>query len=77
MKTPSSWNDMTAGQYQKLLLVETENKITQSIEKIAIICDCDPEEIRALPYVEYLKLSEKLIKLLQSKEKKTKNKKTL
>jgi len=60
MKTPNSWNDITVGQYQELLLVETENKISQSIEKIAIICDCDPEDIRALPYGEYLKLSEKL-----------------
>jgi len=59
MKTPETWNDITVGQYQELLLVETPNKISQSIEKIAIICDCDPEDIRALPYGEYLKLSEK------------------
>lgn len=60
MREVNSWQDITVGQYQEMMLVETENEITRFIECISIALDCDPQEIRDMPYSEYQTLQAKM-----------------
>ncbi len=53
MKEVNSWSDITVGQYQEIMLVESENEIRRFIEQVAIVLDMDPEDIRNLPIAEY------------------------
>ena len=53
MKVVKSWDDITVGQYQEMMTVETENELSRFIECMAIALDCDPEDIRNKPFSEW------------------------
>lgn len=58
MKKIESWNDLTVGQYQEMMSVQTENELSRFIECMAIALDCDPQDIRDKPYGDWQELSE-------------------
>jgi hypothetical protein len=60
MRKVNDWSEVTVGQYQEMMLVETENDVTKFIEQISIILDCDPSDIRNMPYGDYKEISEKM-----------------
>lgn len=60
MRDVKDWSDITVGQYQEMMLVETSNNITRFIECISIALDCDPAEIREMPFADYNKLQKKM-----------------
>jgi hypothetical protein len=60
MREVNSWSDVTVGQYQEMMLLENENEITKFIECISIALDCDPQDIRNMPYSEYSNLQQKM-----------------
>ena len=60
MKTITSWNEVTIGQYQDIMLIQSENPITRFIESVSIVLDCDPQELRDLPFSEYQELQKKM-----------------
>jgi hypothetical protein len=60
MREVNDWSDITVGQYQEMMLVETENEITKFIECVSIALDCDPQEIRDMPYKDYSLLQQKM-----------------
>lgn len=60
MREVRSWSDITVGQYQEMMLVESENEITKFIECVAISLDCDPQDIRNMPYKDYSQLQSKM-----------------
>ena len=60
MKKIESWADITIGQYQEMMLIETENDITRFIQQISIALDIDSEEIRKLSLLEFKKLQDNM-----------------
>jgi len=56
MRKVTSWDEVTIGQYQEIMAIQTTNKISRFIESISIIMDCDPQTIRDLNMSEYKKL---------------------
>jgi hypothetical protein len=60
MREVNDWSDITVGQYQEMMLVETENEITKFIDCVSIALDCDPQEIRDMPYKDYSLLQQKM-----------------
>lgn len=56
MKEVKSWSDVTIGQYQEIMNIDTESEITRFIESLSIILDCDSEIIRSMNIKEYNKL---------------------
>lgn len=56
MKEIKSWDDLTLGQYQEMMTVQSENEISRFIECMAIAIDCDPAEIREKPFSEWSEL---------------------
>jgi len=60
MKEVTSWADITVGQYQEMMMVQSENPISKFIEQISIALDCDPYDIRKMPYSQYDKIKEKM-----------------
>lgn len=68
MKEVSSWSDITVGQYQEIMLVESDNEVRRFIEQVAIIMDIDPEDIRNLPIGEYKTLQAKMSFLKEDPE---------
>lgn len=60
MREVKSWSDITVGQYQEMMLIETDNELTRFIECIAIALDCDPQEIRDMKYSDYSQLQAKM-----------------
>jgi hypothetical protein len=68
MKKIESWADITIGQYQEMMLIETENDITRFIQQISIALDIDSEEIRKLSLLEFKKLQENMAFLSQKVE---------
>ena len=60
MKKIESWADITIGQYQEMMLIETENDITRFIQQISIALDIDSEEIRKLSLSEFKKLQDNM-----------------
>jgi len=60
MKEVTSWSDITVGQYQEMMLIETDNEISKFIQMISIALDCDGEEIRSMPFKEYTTLQQKM-----------------
>jgi hypothetical protein len=59
MKKIESWSDITIGQYQEIMMIETDNDLTRFIESMAICLDIDPQDIRNLPYSEYKSLQQR------------------
>jgi hypothetical protein len=60
MREVNDWSDITVGQYQEMMLVQSDNQVTKFIECVSIALDCDPQEIRDMPYKEYHKLQQKM-----------------
>lgn len=60
MKKIESWADITIGQYQEMMIIETENDITRFIQQISIALDIDSEEIRKLSLSEFKKLQDNM-----------------
>ena len=60
MREVNDWSDITVGQYQEMMSVQTDNDITKFIECLSIALDCDPQEIRDMPFAEYSKLQKKM-----------------
>jgi len=60
MREVNSWSDITVGQYQEMMLVQKETEIGKFIEMIAIALDCDPQDIREMPYKDYSELQAKM-----------------
>ena len=60
MREVKDWSDITIGQYQEMMSIQTERQITRFIESIAIALDCDPQEIRDLSIGEYQSLQQKM-----------------
>lgn len=48
-----SWSDIKVGQYQEIMMIETDSQITKFIESVAIILDIDPADIRKMSFSEY------------------------
>lgn len=69
MKEVTSWSEITVGQYQEMMLVETDNEITRFIECISIALDCDPQDIREMPYSQYSQLQQKMSFISKEPEK--------
>jgi hypothetical protein len=60
MKEVISWGDITVGQYQEMMMVETDTEISKFIECVSIALDIDPQEIRDMPYKDYSTLQQKM-----------------
>jgi hypothetical protein len=60
MKDVLSWGDITVGQYQEMMMVQSDSEITKFIECIAIALDIDPQSIREMPYKDYSQLQQKM-----------------
>ena len=56
MKKVTSWADVSIGQYQEIMSIQTTNKISKFIESISILLDCDPQVIRDMNMSQYNKL---------------------
>lgn len=56
MKKIENWSDVTIGQYQEIMSIQTTNKISKFIESLSILFDCDPQVIRDMNMKEYSKL---------------------
>lgn len=56
MKKVESWADVTIGQYQEVMSIQTTNKISRFIESISIILDIDSQTIRDMNMTTYNKL---------------------
>lgn len=60
MKEVISWSDITVGQYQEMMMVQSDTEIGKFIECIAIALDIDPQSIRDMPYKDYTSLQHKM-----------------
>jgi hypothetical protein len=60
MKKIESWADITIGQYQEIMSIQTDNEITKFVESMAICLDIDPEEIRTLSFTDYKDVKTKM-----------------
>lgn len=65
MKDVKSWTDITVGQYQEMMMIDTDNEITKFIEQISICLDVDTETIRSMSYSEYKNLQSNMSFLSQ------------
>ena len=43
-----TWSDITVGQYQELISIQTESEIAAFIQMVSIALDCDQDDIRNL-----------------------------
>lgn len=60
MRIPNNWSDITIGQFQELALIKSDDAIAQIADRIAVLCETDPEEIRNLPLRQFYDISNKL-----------------
>jgi hypothetical protein len=60
MKEVISWGDITVGQYQEMMMVQSDTEIGKFIECVSIALDMDPQEIRDMPYKDYTTLQQKM-----------------
>lgn len=56
MKEIRGWNDVTIGQYQEIMSIETDLEISRFITTMSILLDKDSEEIRSMNIKDYKKL---------------------
>ncbi len=56
MKKIESWADITIGQYQEIMSIQTDNEITKFVETVSICLDMDPSEIRTLSFNDFREL---------------------
>jgi hypothetical protein len=55
-----SWDNMPIKTWKELNEVQSDNELTVLVERMAILCDCDPQDIRNLDMRDFNKLSEGL-----------------
>ena len=60
MNLPKSWEEITIKTWQELNSVQSDSELTVLIERISILLDKDPEEIRQLDIKSFNKLTEQL-----------------
>jgi hypothetical protein len=60
MKVADNWNDVTIGQYQEIVNIQTDTNVSRIVEIISILADTDSETIRKLPLGEFFELSGKV-----------------
>lgn len=60
MKEVNSWSDISVGQYQEMMLVQSDSEITKFIETISIALETDPQTIRQIPLREYKDLQARM-----------------
>jgi hypothetical protein len=60
MKKIESWSDITIGQYQEIMSIQTENEITKFVETCAICLDTDPQELRSLTLSDFRELQKNM-----------------
>lgn len=48
MKIPKKWQEITLGQYQELVTIESESPIDLAVQRISILADIDSQEVRNL-----------------------------
>jgi hypothetical protein len=60
MREVKDWSEITIGQYQEMMMIQTDKQITRFIEMISIALNCDPQEIRDMPMSDYKSLQEKM-----------------
>lgn len=68
MKKIESWSDISIGQYQEIMSIQTDNEITKFVETISICFDIDPQEIRTLSLSDFRDLQSKMSFLSQDPE---------
>jgi len=64
-KTITGWQDVTIGQYQEMMSIETDNTVTKFVEQVAIILDTDPHELRQLSLKEFKEIQHQMSFLSQ------------
>lgn len=55
-----SWDNMPIKTWKELNEVNSDNELTVLVERMAILCDCDPQDVRKLDMRDFNKLSEGL-----------------
>lgn len=55
-----TWDEISIDTFQELKNIQSDNDMTLLVERLAIMADCDPEEIRKLTIPEFKKLQEGL-----------------
>lgn len=60
-----TWQEVTIEMYQELNNIQSDNEATIFIERVAVLADCDPEDIRQMSVPNFRKLQEDL-KFLQT-----------
>jgi len=68
MKKIESWADITIGQYQEIMSIQTDNEITKFVETVSICFDTDPAEIRSLSLSDFRELQSKMSFLREDPE---------
>ena len=66
MKIPKSWDEITISQFKELQSIQSDNELTAEIERISILTDSDPEEIRSLPIADFNKLRSEAYNILST-----------
>jgi hypothetical protein len=64
-KIKTKWSEVTIGQYQELTSIQTDNEVSLFIERLSILTDRDPAEIRALGLREFQNFQKQLAFLSQ------------
>lgn len=54
------WQDITLGQYQELLAIESDNAVDLAVQKISIITDTDSQEVRNIPLQDFYDVIEQI-----------------
>lgn len=60
MIIPKSWNEITISKWKELNSVQSDSELTTLIERISILADRDPSEVRSLPVREFNEISSQL-----------------
>lgn len=61
----TKWEDVTIEMYQELNTIQSDNEATLFIERVAVLADCDPEDIRQMSISKFRELQERLTFLQQ------------
>jgi hypothetical protein len=55
-----TWDDISLQTFKELKSVQSDNELTIIINRLSILCDCDPEEIRKLPIKDFNNLTSQM-----------------
>ncbi len=68
MVMDKTWDDITIGQYQEIMTVDSKNEQTRFINMCSIVFDEDPENIRKMSLSEYKDLQDSMTFLTREPE---------